>query len=446
MAGTLLAGQVDDRSIPRMRWARIVPLLIMINTVSYIDRSNLGYAIAGGLDADLKLRAAFSGLAAGVFFWGYFVLQFPGGHWAERGHAKTIMTCSLLAWSCLTIGMAFVIAGSQLLVMRFITGSAEGAIFPATYTILGNWFPARETGRASALFITNTATASLIAGPLSSVILARYDWHMLFVVEGELSLLLAAAWILLMSESPAKARWLGAVERDYILSGVEQDHIMLDTAPAAEFSRHDFICNRNLWLLSAIYLCYHISNSGFVVWLPTITKCLTATNIDAVGFLSAVPFVFSLIGLYAFGTMSDRTLNRRRYLVVSMLAFAACLPVAAILKSDGWAALAALALSGLFLKPAISLFWTIPKLVFAPQDVGAARGIINGIGNLGGFFGPVIVGYATSQTGNFAAGVFMISAFFAARRRTDTLSSRYHIRRKWRCAKPDAWEYNVRGS
>jgi nitrate/nitrite transporter NarK len=94
-----------------------------------------------------------------------------------------------------------------------------------------------------------------------------------------------------------------------------------------------------------------------------------------------------------------------------MLAFAACLPVAAILKSDGWAALAALALSGLFLKPAISLFWTIPKLVFAPQDVGAARGIINGIGNLGGFLGPIIVDYATSQTGNFAAGVFMISAF-----------------------------------
>ena len=106
-----------------------------------------------------------------------------------------------------------------------------------------------------------------------------------------------------------------------------------------------------------------------------------------------------------------RTLNRRRYLVVSMLAFAACLLVGAILKSDGWAAFAALALSGLFLKPAISLFWTIPKLVFAPQDVGAARGIINGIGNLGGFLGPIIVGNATSQTGNFAAGVFMISAF-----------------------------------
>lgn len=281
MAGTLLAGQVADRRIPRMRWVRIVPLLIMINTVSYIDRFNIGYAIAGGLDADLKLGAAFSGLATGVCFWGYFVLQFPGGHWAEPGHAKTIMTCSLLAWSCLTIGMAFVTTGSQLLVMRFITGIAEGAVFPATYTILGNWFPARETGRASALFITNTAAASLIAGPLSGVILARYDW--------------------------------------------------------------------------------------------------------------------------------------------------------------------ALALSGLFLKPAISLFWTIPKLVFAPQDVGAARGIINGIGNLGGFFGPVIVGYATSQTGNFAAGVFMISAFFAARRRTDALSSGYHIRRKWRRTKPDAWRIQCPG-
>ena len=272
MVSTLLAGQVADRRIPRMRWVRIAPLLIMINAVSYIDRFNIGYAIAGGLDADLKFGAAFSGLAAGVFFWGYLVLQFPGGHWAERGHAKTFITWSLLIWSGLTIGMAFVTTGSQLLVMRFITGIAEGAVFPATYTILGNWFPARETGRASALFITNTAAASLVAGPLSGVILARYDWHMLFVVEGGLSLLLAAAWIPLMSESPAKAKWLGAVERDYILSGVEQDRIMLYAAQAAEFSWYDFICNRNLWLLSAIYLCYNISNSGFVVWLPAITK------------------------------------------------------------------------------------------------------------------------------------------------------------------------------
>jgi nitrate/nitrite transporter NarK len=241
--------------------------------------------------------------------------------------------------------------------------------------------------------------------------LAHYDWRMLFVVEGGLSLVLAGIWIPLMSESPAKAKWLSAVERDYILSGVERDRIMLHAAPAADFSWRDFIRNRNLWLLSAIYLCYHIGNSGFVVWLPTITKYLTAANIGTVGFLSAVPFVFSFVGLWAFGTISDRSLNRRRYLVVSMLAFAACLLAAAILKSSGWVAFAALALSGLFLKPAISLFWTIPKLVFAPQDVGAARGVINGIGNLGGFFGPIIVGYATSQTGNFAAGVFLISAF-----------------------------------
>jgi MFS family permease len=304
-----------------------------------------------------------------------------------------------------------VTTGSQLLVMRFVTGIAEGGVFPATYTILGNWFPARESGRASALFITNTAVASLIAGPFSGLILAHYDWRMLFVVEGGLSLLVAAAWIPLMSESPAKAKWLSVVERDHILSGVQHDRIMLDTAPAAEFSRQAFICNRNLWLLSAIYLCYHIGNGGFVVWLPTITKYLTAANIGMVGFLSVVPFVFSFIGLYAFGTISDRTLNRRRYLVISMMAFSACLLVTGILKSNGWAAFAALALSGLFLKPAISLFWTIPKLVFAPQDVGAARGVINGIGNLGGFLGPIIVGYATSQTGDFAAGVFMISVF-----------------------------------
>jgi nitrate/nitrite transporter NarK len=162
--------------------------------------------------------------------------------------------------------------------------------------------------------------------------------------------------------------------------------------------------DRNLWILSAIYLCYHIANGGYVVWLPSITKAITKQEIDVVGLLTVAPFVLSLIGLYVFGTLSDRSQNRRRYVVASMLGFAGCFPAAAALSDHGWLSFGLLAASGLFLKPTISLFWTMPKLVFGKDTFGGARGIINGIGNLGGFFGPTIIGFASTQAGSFETG------------------------------------------
>lgn len=394
--------------IPSLRWVRVVPLLIVLNTVAYVDRYNVGYAIAGGLGQDLGMSSSYAGFAAGIFFWGYLIPQFPGGHLAERGYAKIFITCALVLWSSLTICMGLVSSGPQFVVLRFFVGLAEGGVFPAVYTILGNWFPAKEAGRASALFITNTAFASLIAGPLSGLILGNLGWRALFVMEGAFSLMLVAVWVPLMSESPARASWLSREERDYIVAG----QVSVDgDEKTAKLDWGALVRDRNLWLLSIIYLLYHVANGGYVVWLPTITKVITHTSIGVVGFLTVTPFVLSFVGLFVFGTLSDRSLNRRRYIVISMLSLSVSLAAAGLLGNKGWIAFIPLAASGLFLKPVIGLFWTLPNLVFGRRDIGAARGIINGIGNLGGFLGPTIVGVATTRTGDFSAGIIIIAGF-----------------------------------
>ena len=397
--------------IPNGRWYRIVPALIVLNCISYMDRYNIGYALAGGLAPDLGIGASYGGIAAGVFFWGYLVLQLPGGHLAERGYAKLFIAVALFVWSLLTICTAFVHTGPELVVARFLVGVAEGGVFPAIYTILGNWFPARESGRASALFITNTAIASLIAGPLSGYILTVYDWRALFVVEGLMSLAFAVIWIPLVSETPASARWLSEAERNYLTAEFAADERCADDRRSARISILGLIRDPNLWILSAVYLCFHIANGGYVIWLPTIVKAVTQQEIGAVGVLTVAPFLLSFIGLYVFGTLSDKSQNRRRYVVVSMLGFAGCFSAAAALSDHGWLSFSLLVASGLFLKPTISLLWTLPKLIFGKDTVGGARGIINGIGNLGGFFGPAIIGFASTYTGGFETGTYILAGF-----------------------------------
>ncbi len=397
--------------VPSGRWYRIVPVLILLYTVAYMDRYNIGFAIAGGMTNDLGVDAGFAGFAAGIFFWGYLALQFPGGHFAEKGYAKTFIAVALVVWSLLTIALGFVQTGNQLLVLRFLMGIAEGGVFPAIYTILGNWFPAKESGRASALFITNTAVASLIAGPLSGFLLSYFDWRMLFIVEGVLSLSFIFVWLPLISETPRRARWISAAELDYIEREIAADKKRTMSADNERSGRAGLFRDLNLWKLSAIYLCYHIANGAYVVWLPSLTKAITAQNIGIVGLLTTVPFMLTFVGLYLFGSLSDRSLNRKGYTMASMIGFGMCFLFAAALKNQPWIAFACLSLSGLFLKPTISLFWTMPKVIFRPEVVGGARGVINGIGNLGGFFGPTIVGYAATYAGGYDAGIYVLGVF-----------------------------------
>jgi MFS family permease len=404
-------GSRVPNGIPNGRWYRIVPALVVLNCIAYMDRYNIGYAIAGGLAPDLGINANYGGIAAGVFFWGYLVFQFPGGHLAERGYAKIFITVALLIWSLLTIGTAFVRTGPELMAVRFLVGVAEGGVFPAIYTILGNWFPARESGRASAFFITNTAIASLIAGPLAGYILTVYDWRALFIVEGLMSLAFATIWIPLMSETPASARWLSQAERNYLISEIAADQLRAGDLPTARISILNLLRDRNLWILSAVYLCYHIADGGYVIWLPSIMRAVTKQGIGIVGVLTVTPFVLSFIGLYVFGTLSDKSQNRRRYIVISMLAFAVCFSAAAALSDHGWLSFCLLSASGLFLKPTISLFWTLPMVIFGKDTVGGARGLINGIGNLGGFFGPAIIGFALTYVGGFETGVYILAGF-----------------------------------
>lgn len=136
--------------IPSMRWLRIIPPIILVYIFSFMDRTNIGFAMAGGMNEALGMSASMSGPAAGIFFVGHVILQAPAEHWAERGSAKQFIGISILFWGGLSIACGFVQNATQLLVIRFLIGVAEGGVWPATLVILSHWFPNEERGRANA--------------------------------------------------------------------------------------------------------------------------------------------------------------------------------------------------------------------------------------------------------------------------------------------------------
>jgi sugar phosphate permease len=396
-----------NQVIPKGRWIHIIPPAILVYIVAFMDRTNISFALAGGMDKDLHMTATFGGLAAGIFFVGYMVLQIPGGIIAAKGNAKKFIAFTIIVWGALAIISGFVQNSTQLLIVRFLLGVAEGGVWPAVLVILANWFPREELGRANAFFIMNLAIASIITGPLSGWILSFYTWRSVFVIEGIISLALILVWLPLISNRPEEAKWISKEEREYLVNKLREEQDELKGKENRKVSFKEILNNGNMWKLILIYFFYQTGIYGFSLWLPTIIKQLTNSGMAGVGVLSIFPYIGAIFGLYIFAKLSDKTGNRKLYTALPMIFFAACLVLSVVFSHQVWVSFAFLIGCGVFLQSASSIFWTIPPLLFKSEVAGGARGAINGIGNLGGFLGPYLVGWLTT-TFSQSAGIYTL--------------------------------------
>lgn len=396
------------KSIPNARWWRIIPPAILVYIFSFMDRTNIGFAMAGGMNEALGMTASLSGLAAGIFFVGYIILQVPGGHIAEHGSAKKFIAGTIFVWGGLSIALGFAQTVTQLILIRFLIGLAEGGVWPAMLVILSHWFPNEERGRANAYFIMNIAIASIITGPLSGWIISEYSWRMVFILEGILSIALIFIWWPLISDRPSTAKWISKEEREYIEMKLQEEQEDLKTNNTEKVSYKQIFSSLNMWKLILIYFFYQVGIYGFTLWLPTILKSLTNSGMTGIGILSMFPYIAMIGGLYLFAQLSDRSMDRRRYTALPMLGFAVCFLASTLFKNDIWISYAFLIGCGFFMQSASSIFWTIPPLLFPSEVAGGARGIINALGNLGGFIGPFAVGWLVTTSNNFDLGIYFL--------------------------------------
>lgn len=383
------------RAIPRGRWMRIIPAVIIVYIVAYMDRTNIAIAMAGGMSAELGMTASFAGLAAGIFFVGYIFLQVPGGQIAERLSAKKFIAWTIVAWGGFAALTGFVQTQNQMLAIRFILGVAEGGVYPAILALIGHWFPNQEKARAIAFFQMNLAIASIITAPLSGWLIEQHGWREMFVIEGVLSLALLLVWLPMVADTPAKAKWLDPGERAWLDAQFAEDKAK--AVIAENVSVRTVAGSPDLWKLIAIYFFFQVGFYGFALWMPAIIKQLTGTGMATVGLLSAVPYVLCIAGQFFIADRCDKTMNRKLYTAIPMLGFAVCLTLSIFMEQWVWVSYAMIVACGFFLQAYAGPFWTLPPLLFASNVVGGVRGTINALGNLGGFIGPFLVGYLTTN-------------------------------------------------
>lgn len=403
----------DESAVPRRRWMRVIPPLLLACVISYMDRVNIAFAMPGGMNADLGMDATMAGLAGGIFFFGYLFLQIPGGRRAALGSGKTFIAWSLASWAVLSVLTGLVTHTWQLLTLRFLLGVAEGGMLPVVLTMVSRWFPDRERGRANAMVIMFVPLAGMITAPLSGFILAAYDWRHLFFGSALLSVLFLGVWLAFADDGPETARWVSPAEKAFILDALrtEQAQKRAANTPAAA-SLGALLRSPTIWLLIAINFCYQAGIYGYTMWLPSLLKDLTHAGMDKVGLLAMLPYVAMIVGMFGTSYLSDSTGKRRMFVLLPLACFAACLACSVLTRSTMLVSFAFLIACGFFLQAAAGVFWAIlPKLCSA-QTAGSARGLINALGNLGGFVGPYAVGVLTQRVGS-TAGVYCLAIVLA---------------------------------
>lgn len=395
------------------RWTRLIPIAIVVYIISFMDRTNIGFAFSG-MGHDLGITKTQQGLAGGIFFIGYLTLQIPGGHLAEHWSAKKFVGIMIFVWGALATLSGFVRSFEQLLVVRFLLGIAEAGIWPAILVLLSHWFPIRERARAYGYWIINIPLASMLTAPLSGWILTFGTWRTLFIIEGIFPFVIAAPlWWLFVADHPREAKWCSSAEREYI-----ERSLALERAahpPGGGFG--DILRSDVVWRLTGVYFLIQVGFYGLNLWLPHVVQEITHGRSLEVGIVTAIPYLFAIAGLWLNARIADRTGRYTRQVFIAMAAAALAL-VVSVSVGTGVPALAILLIS-IAMGGALAYdgpFWASASRAMPAALAGGAMGLINAIGNLGGFVGPYAGGFLQDRSGgNFVTtSIFLAACLFAA--------------------------------
>ena len=385
-------------TLTHSRWIRILGVAFVMYVLAFVDRVNLSMA-APFVREELGLSPDALGLATGLFFWGYIILQIPAGRLASTWSPKQVLLILLLLWSSMSLTTALVHSPLELAVNRFALGLSEGGVLTCTLVLIRNWFTKAERARANALFLLTFPIGPMFAGPISGLILTYSNWHWMFVIEALPGFLWALVWWWAIDDRPQDAKWLSESERAALTAQLAAE----DEATPVKIEGHWL---STLWHPSVLLLALYnflalMAEWGVNFWFPTVLK-ETGLSIGTVGLLAAMPSVLGIIMMLSFATSSDRFRERKWHMIVATAL--AGLPLLALQLTGGgtWATMICLTIAiGSFLGR-FGPFWTLPSEVLPPAVVGVGIGLVNGVGNLGGTVGPYFFGVVKTHTGSFS--------------------------------------------
>jgi MFS transporter, ACS family, tartrate transporter len=406
-----------DRALAARVFWRLVPFLFLLYVVAYLDRINVGFA-ALQMRQRLNFSDAVYGLAAGMFFAGYFTFQVPSNLLLERFGARRWIATLMVAWGLVSCSMALVTTPKQFYILRFALGLTEAGFFPGVILYMKRWFPEATRARTVAAFMTAGPISGVIGGPISGAILQMHiegpieGWQRLFLMEGLPAILLGVVVYFYLTDHPQDAAWLNPDERARLIATLDAETKAYagNAKPPSAFSAFG---NPRVWVLSFVYLGLNFCSYGMSFWVPSLIRSLSGISDFLVGALTAVPYFAAAVVMVLSGLHSDRTGERRWHVAAPAFAGAVAFTVASSTTSL-WPMIIAVGLAVVCVNAMIGPYWAMPTAILSGAAAAPGIALVNSVGNLGGFFGPYLIGQLKTSTGDFRGGLLLAAGVLIA--------------------------------
>lgn len=382
----------------RQRWWLLV-LLFTAMLISYVHRIALSVA-APFISADLNLSKTEMGILLSSFFWVYAFMQMPAGWIVDRFGVRRVYSIGFIFWSLASALTGLGVGMASLLGLRIATGAGQAITFPASSRACASWFPQRERGTVTGVYLTGVRMGAALVSWLGAYFLARYSWKLFFLIIGLAPLIWLWPWNRFLSKWETRKEAL----------------------PGAQTNSTSFLQSllllryRSVFGIFLGFFAYDYAWYVFLTWLPSYLKDERKFTTSEMGIYSATPLVAMSIIIVLAGFLSDWLVRQgyderfvRKAFIITGLAIG-CLIVPAGLVANKMTAVWLLTISLCGLGLASPNTWTLTAAVCEKKIVGTVAGIQNFGGNLGGIIAPALTGFIAHKTRSFALALGVTGA------------------------------------
>lgn len=402
----------EGRIYSKIVW-RIVPLILLAYVLAFLDRINVGY-VKLQMQEDLGFSASVYGLGAGLFFITYILLEVPSNVLMERIGARLTFLRIMVLWGLTSAATVFVTEPWQFYTLRLLLGAFEAGFFPGVILYLTYWFPSHRRGRVTGLFLFGIPLTGIVGGPISGMIMSGMDgvngmagWQWVFLIEGLPIVFVGLAIYYLLPNKPRESTWLTPHEKDFVESVLAADR----KGQVSTGHRHlrAAFGDPKTFVLAYVYFTCACAVYTMTFWLPTMIKALGVESVSAIGWYTAIPYVFGGAGILLMSWSSDRYRERRWHVASTLIVGGVALYLTTFASGQFLPSMLLLCLAAFFIF-ASALFWAIPPTYLSADAAAAGIAVISSIGIFGGFVSPTLIGTLIDWTGSMSAGLAFMTA------------------------------------
>ena len=228
------------------------------------------------------------------------------------------------------------------------------------------------------------------------------------IVEGFPAVVLGVVALCFLTDRPEQATWLPPDQRAAL--GREMAAERDERMQHHRGSELATLLNGRVLLVCFIYFLHTVVSYGVFLWLPSILRDASGFRGWRLSLITAIPFAAALVGMVLIGRHSDRTKERKGHVAVCALIGAAGLVLAAASGSNVPLIVLAFAICQVGQRAVQGVFWAIPPMFLGGTAAAAGIAMINAIGNLGGFFGPTVMGWLKGVSGTYSPGLLVLAS------------------------------------